>query len=121
MSFTHLQSTLELNVSSKKGRWVELDDKYRNPTTFVTPFGCFRYCRSPIGLNASGDEFRDRALQGLKGVRKVVNNILIFASNPEELLVRIKLDLVQYKEYSITLSKPKIHIGESVKYTGYIF
>ncbi|CAB4066112.1 unnamed protein product [Lepeophtheirus salmonis] len=51
-----------------------------------------------LGLNASANEFcmrGDTALEDLNGVKKVVKDILIFASNPEEHINRVKLILVR--------------------------
>jgi hypothetical protein len=121
-----IPSTAKLFVvlDAVKGYWqVELDQESRALTTFLTPFGRFRYCRAPMGLNASGDEYcarGDRALSGLSGVRKIVDDIIIFASDLDELLVRTKEVLQRCKENSITLSLQKAQIGEKVKFAGFI-
>eukprot|EP00094_Tigriopus_californicus_P011042 TCALIF_10653-PA protein Name:"Protein of unknown function" AED:0.22 eAED:0.33 QI:20/0/0/1/0/0/2/0/92 len=45
------------------------------------------------GLNASGDEYflrGDQALENLKGIRKIIDDILIFAPNIEVLSQHVK-------------------------------
>lgn len=107
-----------------KGYWqVELDKDSRHLTTFLTPLGRFRFCRAPMGLNASGDEYcarGDRALAGIVGVKKIVDDILVFAPTLSELQARIKSVLLRCKDAGITLSKDKIQIGKSVTFAGFI-
>lgn len=107
-----------------KGYWqVELDHSSRPLTTFLTPFGRFRFCRAPMGLNASGDEYcarGDRALAGVVGVKKIVDDILVYASSLEELKTRVKTVLEKCKQSSITLSRKKIQVGRSVLFAGYV-
>merc|ERR1712218_212609 len=77
-----------------KGYWqIELDEKSRRFTTFLTEFGRYEYLRAPMGLCSSGDEFcrrTDEALGNITGVKKLVDDILIFAPDDDTLLKRIK-------------------------------
>jgi hypothetical protein len=111
-------------LDAVKGYWqVELDKRSRALTTFLTPFGRFRFCRAPMGLNASGDKYcarGDRALSGLKGIKKIVDDIIIFGSNLEELAQRTEAVLQRCLEHGITLSMEKAQVGESVKFAGFI-
>lgn len=107
-----------------KGYWqVELHKDSRHLTTFLTPLGRFRFCRAPMGLNASGDEYcarGDRALAGIVGVRKIVDDILIYAQTFEELKHRMETVLLRCQDAGITLSKEKVQIGNSVNFAGFI-
>ncbi|XP_059092346.1 uncharacterized protein LOC131887678 [Tigriopus californicus] len=76
-----------------------------------------------LGLNASGDEFcarGDRALSGLVGVRKIVDDILICGESKDDLIQKTKAVLQRCADHSITLSKAKAQVGSSVKFAGYI-
>ena len=76
----------------------------------MTEWGRYRYKRAPMGLVSSGNEFcarTDRALAGITGVYKLVDDILIYGENHEELLHRIKLAFQQSSEWGITLSNKK--------------
>ena len=47
---------------------IALDEESSALTTFILPSGRYRYCRAPMGLNASSDEWckrSDEAIQGL--------------------------------------------------------
>ncbi|QQP41502.1 Uncharacterized protein FKW44_015903 [Caligus rogercresseyi] len=107
-----------------KGYWqIQLDEKSSYLTTFLTPFGRFRYCRAPMGLNASGDEFCrriDEALHGLPGILKIVDDILIFAETEHQLTQRLRCVLERCLTHNITLSLPKAKSGTSVKFAGFI-
>jgi hypothetical protein len=111
-------------LDAVKGYWqIPLDEPSRELTTFLTPFGRYRYCRAPMGLNASGDEYcrrGDQALSGLKGVKKIVDDILIHAPTLDELIVRTSEVLRRCQEHGITLSRQKAQHGSTVKFAGFI-
>ena len=90
------------------GYWqLELDESSKPLTTFITEFGRYRYCRAPMGLVSSGDEFclrTDKAFANLQGVKKLVDDVLIYASTIEELLGRIQNAFERCEEWGITLS-----------------
>ena len=89
----------------------------------MTEWGRFRYKWAPMGLVSLGDEFcarTDRALADIPGVYKLVDNILVYASDHAELLRRIRLVFERCQEWGITLSKKKYQIGPVVKFAGYV-
>ena len=75
-------------MDAKKGYWhVPLDKPSSYLTTFNTPFGRFRFNRLPFGLVVSQDVFQrhlDSALDGLKGVTGIADDILVYGSTEEE-------------------------------------
>ena len=96
---------------------VPLEEDSSKLTTFILPSGRFRFLLAPVGLSCSCDEFcrrSDKVLEGLLGVRKLVDDILTQAPDLETLLSRIDLVLEQCKKHNFTLSKMKVEIGESV-------
>ena len=107
-----------------KGYWqIMLDEESKPLTTFLTEFGRYRYLRAPMGLNASGDEFcrrTDEAMEGLEGVKKLVDDILIYAPNDKVLLDRILAIFKRCHEWGITLAKGKFQYSNSVKFAGFI-
>ena len=69
-------------ADAKNGFWhVTLDTESSMLTTFNTPHGRFRWLRMPFGLNSAPEEFQRRQnqlVEGLRGVRCVHDDILIF-------------------------------------------
>jgi Reverse transcriptase (RNA-dependent DNA polymerase). len=54
---------------ARHGYWqVPLAEESRHLTTFITPWGRFRYCRDPQGFIAAGDEFNMRTDQAFEGI-----------------------------------------------------
>ena len=90
-----------------KGYWqIPLDEKSRRYTTFLTEFGRYQYLRAPMGLCSSGDEFcrrTDEALGNITGVKKLVDDILIFAPDDDTLLKRIKAVFAKCAEWGCLL------------------
>ena len=76
-----------------------------------------------MGLSASGDEFcrrTDQAMEGLEGVMKLVDDIIIYAPDDKILLDRILAVFKRCNEWGITLTKTKFQYGNSVKFAGFV-
>ena len=59
---------------------VPMDEVNSRLTTFLLPLGRFCFLRAPMGLSCSNDEFcgqSDKIIEGLPGVRKLVDDILV--------------------------------------------
>ena len=107
------------------GYWqVDLDERDRKLTTFITPFGRYYYCRGPMGFSATGDAYclrGDLALQGLQHCAKVVDDILLFDSTLQDHYVRVHELLQRCRSHGITLNREKFTVAApSVSYCGYI-
>ncbi|XP_067928162.1 uncharacterized protein [Watersipora subatra] len=77
-------SKLDLNQGFHQ---VELDPNSRDITTFITPFGLFRYKRLIQGANASPEIFQHvirQTLVGLEGVQNLADDIILYGSSAEE-------------------------------------
>ena len=102
---------------------VPLDEESSKLTTFLLPSGRFRFLRAPMGLSCSSDEFcrrSDKMVEGLQGVRKLVDDILVQAPDLKTLQDRINELLRRCKSNNFTLSQKKLEIGESVEFAGQI-
>ena len=62
----------------------------------------------------------DKVIQGLHGVYKLVNDILIGGSNYAELAERLGMLLKRYREAGMTLASNNVMVGEKVYFAGYI-
>lgn len=76
-----------------------------------------------MGLNCSGDEYcarGDRALSGLKNIKKVVDDILVFGPSFKDMYESVRAVLTRCHEHGITLSPKKFVFGKrEVSYVGF--
>ena len=118
-------------VDVKNGFWhVELDDESSRLTTFNSPFGRFGWCRLPFGVSSAPEEFQRRlnyALEGLKGIRLIHDDILIFgegATEEQALEDHDKnLDALMQKcrQQNVKLNKEKIKLrSKEVSFMGHV-
>ena len=76
-----------------------------------------------MALTSSGDEFcarTDKALTGIPGVFKLVDDILMFGDSVEQLLDHVKAVFKRCKEHGITLSNTKYQVGSKAKFGRYV-
>ena len=76
-------STVFAKLDATQGyHQVPLDEDSSRLTTFLLPSVRFRFLRAPMSLSCSSDEFcrrSDKIVEGLPGVRKLVDDILMQA------------------------------------------
>ena len=63
---------------------IQLDQESSKLATFQTPWGRYRYLRMPFGISPAPECFQrklDQNLEGLKGIYKVADDILITPVN----------------------------------------
>ena len=118
-------------VDAKNGFWhVELDDDSSRLTTFNSPFARFRWLRLPFGLCTAPEEFQRRlnhALEGLKGVHTIHDDILVFGegSTEDEALVdhdrNLRSLMPRCREKNVKLNKAKVKLRcEEVPLLGHL-
>ncbi|CAC5394823.1 unnamed protein product [Mytilus coruscus] len=64
-----------------------MDEESSLLTTFNTPFGRYRWLRMPFGLSSAPEEYQrkqDQTVEGLPGVRSIVDDILIYGEGDTE-------------------------------------
>ena len=117
-------STVFAKLDATQGyHQVPLDEDSSRLTTFLLPSGRFRFLRAPMGLSCSSDEFcrrSDKIIEGLPGIRKLVNDILVQAPDLMTLHDRIDKLLERCKSNNFTLSRKKLEIGDTVEFAGQI-
>ena len=62
---------------------IQLDEESSKLTTFQTPWGRYRYLRMPFGISPAPEYFQrklDQNLEGLNGIYKIADDILITGS-----------------------------------------
>lgn len=102
------------------GFWhISLDKKSSDLTTFMTPFGRYKFNRLPFGLNCAPEIFQRRMVQlfgDIAGVHVYFDDIMIAASSYEEHDEIMDLIMKRAREFNVKFNKEKIQYRQkSVK------
>ena len=111
-------------MDAMHGYWqIPLAEDAQPLTTFITPWGRYKFLRGPMGFISTGDEFcrrGDVALEGIENCVKVVDDVLVWDSTYEEHLQRVKRILQRCREHKITINRSKfLFANPSVNFCGY--
>ena len=93
---------------------LDLAEESCHLTTFITHRGCFRFKRTPFGLNDVSGQFQKvmkQILFGLQGVEISVDDVIIHARSLEKLIVRIRAVFARCREYNLRLNPDKCMLG----------
>ena len=112
-------------LDARSGYWIlPLSTRSSYLTTFSTIFGRYRWKRYPFGLVSVPDEFQrkmEEAFEGLKGIRILVDDILVYGKSRKEHDERLTAVLNRAKETGIRFNKDKCEFAkDQVKYFGHI-
>ena len=118
-------ATVFSKLDANSGFWqVELTKTSSLLTTFITPFGRYRFNRLPFGITSAPEHFQRRmseVLQGLDGVVCLIDDILIYGKTQAEHDKRLTAVLLKIAEAGITLNEEKCEFSQSqVKFLGQI-
>ena len=106
------------------GYWqIPLVEEDRHLTTFISPLGRYMFCRGPMGLCSTGDEYNrrgDEALSDIPNLAKVVDDIIIWDKDLDTHIQHIKDVLNRCRTHGITLNADKVCLAaQSVSFCGY--
>ena len=112
-------------LDAKTGYWqIKIAEEDQHLTTFITPYGRFKFLRAPMGLISSGDEYTrrgDHALSDVENTIKIVDDILIHDTDYKSHIGNIWSVLEKCEENKITLNPDKIKFAkEELEYCGFI-
>ena len=85
-----------------------LDDESQLLTTFITPFGRFKYLRAPYGISSISEHYNrrmDEVFTGLSGYRRIVDDIIIYDSDATQHEAHVRQFLQRCIEHKITLNQ----------------
>lgn len=118
-------STVFSVLDESKGFWqIPLSEQASKLTTFVTPFGRYRFLRLPYGL-ANAPEIYSRAFtdlfKGIKGIKIYMDDIIIYAKNENKHNEIFKTVLQRAKETGVRFNKSKCKfLLTEIKYVGHV-
>ncbi|QQP37755.1 Uncharacterized protein FKW44_018142 [Caligus rogercresseyi] len=106
-----------------KGYWqMPLAKESQDLTTFITPFGRFKYLRSPMGFISTGDSYSyrgDIAIDGLP-VQKVVDDMALGQSTYRACIALLCDTLERCAKHGLTVNKDKSVLGATqIDFVGY--
>ena len=118
------KATYFTTLDARHEYWqVPLSDSAKPLTTFITPWGRFRFCRNPQGLISAGDVFNSRtdtAFDRLTNFVKVVDVGLVHDTDLSAHYTHVRDALLRAREHGITFSAKKFQFGApDVLYCGY--
>ena len=104
---------------------LELSPSSRHITTFVTHTGIYRFKRLNYGTNSAAEVFQhtlQQVLQGIKGVRNIADDILIFGSTYEEHNTSLEEFLQRLEANGPTLNLGKcLFLKQNLDFFGLVF
>ena len=92
-------------------------------TTFMTPFGRFKFLRAPFGICSISEHYNrrmDEAFQGLTNYRRIVDDVIIFDEDKRTHATHVRQFLQRCADKEISLHKEKFKFCETaVTFAGY--
>ena len=112
-------------IDARKGyHQCPLDKESQILTTFITPFGRFKYLRAPYGISSISEHYNrrmDEALIGLSGFRRIVDDIVIYDNDVIQHESRVRKFLQRCSDHKITLNTSKFKYAKpEVQFAGFI-
>ena len=100
-----------------------LDEESQILTTFITPFGRFKYLRAPYGISSISEHYNrrmDEAFAGLTGYRRIVDDVVIYDSDTTEHTNHVRQFLQRCSDKHITLNTTKWKFAQpEVDFAGF--
>ena len=100
-----------------------LDKESQDLTTFITPFGRFKFLRAPYGISSISEHYNrrmDETFTGLPGFRRVVDDIVIYDNDIAEHTHHFRQFLQRCEEKQITLNIAKWKFTQTmVNFAGF--
>ena len=101
-----------------------LDKESQLLTTFITPFGRFKYLRAPYGICSISEHYDRRmaeAFAGLTGFRRIVDDIVIYDGDAATHADHVRQFLKRCEEHNIALNLSKCNFCQTrVTFAGFI-
>ena len=101
-----------------------MDEESQLLTTFITPFGRFKFRRAPYGISSISEHYNhrmDEAFAGLLGYRRIVDDVVIYDSDVTQHTTHVREFLQRCAERKITLNNDKWEFAKSqVTFAGFI-
>jgi len=100
-----------------------LDQESQSLTTFITPFGRYKYLCAPYGISSISEHYNCRitkAFEGLSGFQHIVDDFVIYDSNISDHEDHVKQFLQYWADFNIYLNTEKCQFFQKqVTFAGF--
>ena len=100
-----------------------LDADSQELTTFITPFGRYKYLRAPYGISSISEHYNRRmteAFSGFSGFRRIVDDFVIYDNNVTDHVKHVEQFLQRCVENNIALNMEKCQFFKAqVTFAGF--
>ena len=96
---------------------VKIKESDRHYTTFITPWGRYRYASAPQGWLASGDGYTqrfDKITENVQKTRRVIDDVLLHHGDKKEAFEETAAYLTLVGKNGITMNPEKFHFAQDV-------
>ncbi len=112
-------------LDGNSGFWqIPLSPASSALTTFLSPFGRFRFLRLPFGICSAPEHYQRRmmtVLQGLEGVVCQMDDVLVYGVDQKQHDARLRQVLQRLSDAGLTLNEKKCRFSvREVRFLGHI-
>ena len=93
---------------------IPLDEKSKGLTTFITPFGRFRYEKAPLGICSMSEHYERRMNESLENLSNIVNLSIAFTLKTSTVMLVMFghfCNVVETKEFIFPRKNLCLHKG----------
>lgn len=117
-------ATVYSKLDANYGFWqVKLDEQSQDLTTFLTPFGRFKFLKLPFGISSAPEVFQEcvnKTLSGQRNATAHMDDIVVWGKNQEEHDLVLEEVLKKLEKAGFTLNKEKTLFSQkSITYLGH--
>ena len=94
-----------------------LDEQSQLLTTFMTPFGRYKFLRAPFGICSISEHYNrrmDEAFTGLCNYRRIIDDVIIFDRDRSTHLAHVRQFMQRCADKGISLNKEKFKFAQTI-------
>lgn len=112
-------------LDAATGFWqIPLTESCSSLTTFITPFGRYRFTRLPFGISSGPEVFHrsmQQVLEGIEGADCFIDDILVWGATKEEHDLRLRKVFEKLRDNNVKLQPLKcVFRRQEVTYYGHV-
>ena len=101
-----------------------LDEESQDLTTFITPFGRYKYLRAPYGISSISEHYdrrMDNSLEKIKQLRRIEDDCIVYTKDKEDHIALVRQFLQRCEDKGISLNRDKFQFCQTeITFAGLI-